>query len=185
MESIWNSVTATVSTISNWNWVTIIAIWGALTGSLSLWITYHSNKRNLKVESILLEGAQEKLNSLEEPKDIYTKDKKTIGPIYEVTVSNIGHKDVYLKEVGLIYKNQNKRQTLLATTPSHNCIVTSDLSKIVLPAGAQKSFDVDLNIQNPLEIPKILECYVIDQNNQKKTGKHLQKNQLIAPNMNK
>ncbi len=74
--------------------------------------------------------------------------------------------------------NQKKR---LKACHYNGQYLSPDLRNIELPPGTQREFFVYIDFSNPLKIPNVTNCYVIDQINKKRTGKHINNINLTPP----
>lgn len=164
----------------NWIQENLLSLYAAIVGTIALllnfgrlWIMYQKSNRKLKVESSIDKSAQNRLDDLAKPKDIYSGSGNLVGPIYKVTVINSSHVSMHIHDVGLTVMTSKGKKILQALVRNGSHGFLSHLDEVGgedLPAGSRKSYSIWLNSEPVL--PNIINCYVIDQMGKKYKGKY-------------
>ncbi|MFB2649100.1 hypothetical protein [Shewanella mangrovisoli] len=171
----------------DWVQENLLSIYAAIVGTIALflnfgrfWMMWQKSIRKLKVESKIAKDAQNLLDELAKPKDIYSNRGSLVGPIYKVTVINVSHSSMHIDDVGLIIRDGKKKTKIQAYVRSGSHGFLSHLEEAGgenIAAGAKKTFSIWLR-SNPV-IPEILGCYVTSQMGKEYRGKHSQNGQVL------
>lgn len=178
----------------DWMQENLLAIYAAIVGTIALflnfgrfWMMRQKSIRKLKVESKIDSKAQDLLDELGKPKDIFSNRGMLVGPIYKITVINVSYISIHVDDVGLYIKEGGKLIKLPAyvRNGSHGFLSTIERAggEDIAP-GAKKSFSIWLDSE-PV-IPEIAGCYAISQIGKEYKGKHNKNRQaLIVPEIPK
>lgn len=158
-----------------------LATYGAVVGTIALILNFKKHSRKIKVKSCVCIDAQSNIDFLENPKEPLGRSGKILGPIYKVTVINPSHNTIHILEAGVESKIKWYKKIAFKAYDSSNQFLSSELRNIEFPPGTQKDFFVYLDFANPLIIPNIKNCYVIDQLNKKRYGSHTNNIPLKVP----
>jgi hypothetical protein len=81
--------------MANWKFITSyifnidwLALYGAIVGTIALYLNFRKFSRKIKVQSKIHENAQSNVDFLENPKEPLGQSNNCLGPIYTVTVIN-------------------------------------------------------------------------------------------------
>ena len=176
----------------NWVQENLLSIYAAIVGTIALflnfgrfWMMRQKSIRKLKVESIIDQRAQEQLDELAKPEDIFSGRGNLVGPIYKVTVINVSHSSMHIDDVGILIRDGRGKSKIQAyvRSGSHGFLShVEDAGGEDIPAGAKKSFSVWLGSKPT--IPELIGCYVISQMGKEYRGKHYSNGQTLAvPNI--
>lgn len=172
----------------DWIQENLLAIYAAVVGTIALflnfgrfWMMRQKSIRTLKVESKIDGQAQERLDELGKPKDIFNSRGSLVGPIYKVTVINVSHVSMHVDDVGLVIKEgKNKvRLPVYVRSGSHGFLshIEAAGGEDIAP-GAKKSFSIWLGSE-PV-IPEIVGCYAVSQMGKEFKGKHNPNGQVLT-----
>src|SRR5690606_6843732 len=103
----------------DWIQENLLAIYAAIVGTIALflnfgrfWMMRQKSLRKLKVESKIDGQAQERLDELGKPNDLFNSRGSLVGPIYKVTVINVSHVSMHVDDVGLLVKEGKSKVKL-------------------------------------------------------------------------
>lgn len=162
-----------------WIQENLLALYGAIVGTVALflnfgrfWIMYQKSKRKLKVVSRIDKGAQDSLDSLEEPNNGFSSRGSLCGPIYKVDVLNTSHLRMHVYDAGIIVKTSNGKEKIKVYIRGNRFLNHLDESGGQdVPAGSRESFSVWLK-SDGITIPEVVGCYVVDQLGKEYKGAH-------------
>ncbi|WP_370209696.1 hypothetical protein [Alloalcanivorax venustensis] len=171
----------------DWVQENLLAIYAAVVGTIALflnfgrfWMMRQKSIRKLKVASKIDSQAQERLDDLRKPKDIFDGPGSLVGPIYKVTVINVSHVSMHVDDVGLLVQEGKSKVRLPAYVRhgSHGFLsYIEDAGGEDIAPGAKKTFSIWLGIE-PV-IPRIIGCYAVSQMGKVFKGKHNPNGQVL------
>ena len=172
----------------DWIQDNLLAIYAAIVGTVALflnfgrfWLMRQKSIRKLKVESKIDGQAQERLDELGKPNDIFNSRGSLVGPIYKVIVINVSHVSMHVDDVGLFVKEGKSKVKLKAYVRSGNHGFLSHIEEAGgedIAPGARKTFSVWLGSE-PV-IPEIVGCYAVSQMGEEFMGKHHSNGQVLT-----
>lgn len=154
-----------------------LALYGAVTGTAALLITFLNHLHSVKKDQIKLSVSYaehpNKAENLERlnAENIDPWDQPNIVEIYRVTVRNLGSIPAPLHDVGIIDKDGNKRQALVSRRMSQMNLLqpVSESDTEPLEPRASKAFSIYLRKDEP--IFSVVSAYAIDQTNKEWIGR--------------
>lgn len=155
-----------------------LALYGAVTGTAALLITFFSHRHNVKKDQIKLSVSYtdhpRKSENIERLNSDYSEhpwEKPNIVEIYEVTVRNLGSVPAPLHDVGVIDKDGNKYQALVSRRLSQMNLLQRlpEFDGESLEPRAAKTFSVYLRRDEPVFLPVL--AYAIDQTGKEWKGR--------------
>ncbi|TDY03004.1 hypothetical protein [Thiohalophilus thiocyanatoxydans] len=145
-----------------------LALYGSVTGTAALLITFFSHRHNVKKDQIKLSvsyaGHQNKSKNIEllnTDNSENTWDKPNLVEVYTVTVRNLGSISAPLHDVGVMDKDGKKHQALVNHQMSHFLQSLSESHSETLEPRAAKTFSVYLRRGESVFLPVL--AYAIDQ----------------------
>jgi hypothetical protein len=163
-----------------WKWFTEngLALYGAVTGTAALLITFSSHRLNVKKDQIKLAISyaehSEKSENIERLNTQNTErpwDQPQIIEVYVITVRNLGSIPAPLDEVGIIDNDGNKHQALVRARMSQMNLLQPITESNVEPLEprAARTFSVYLRRDEPTF--SAVSAYAIDQTGKKWSGR--------------
>lgn len=155
-----------------------LALYGAVTGTAALLITFFSHRHNVKKDQIRLsvsysdhQNKSQNIERLTSNNSENTFDQPNLVEIYTVTVRNLGSIPAPLHDVGVIDKSGNKYQALISHRMSQMNFL-QPLSESVdepLEPRAAKRFSIYLRRGEAVFSP--VSAYAIDQTGKEWIGR--------------
>lgn len=155
-----------------------LALYGAVTGTAALLITFFSHRHNVKKDQIKLsvsyadhQNKSQNIERLTTDNSENPFDKPNLVEVYTVTVRNLGSISAPLHDVGVIDKNGNKYQALISHRMSQMNLL-QPLSESVdepLEPRAAKKFSIYLRRDETLFLP--VSAYAVDQTGKEWIGR--------------
>jgi hypothetical protein len=154
-----------------------LALYGAVTGTAALLITFLSHRHSVNKDQIKLSVTYtehpnkaeniERLNA----ENIDPWDQPNIVEFYTVTVRNLGSIPAPLHDVGIIDKDGNKHQALVRQRMSQINLLqpVSESGSEPLEPRASKSFSIYPRKGEP--IFSVVSAYAVDQTNKEWSGR--------------
>ncbi len=155
-----------------------LALYGAVTGTAALLITFFSHRHNVKKEQIKLSVSytdhpkkSENIERLNAENEDSPWQKLNIVEVYTVTVRNLGSIPAPLHDVGVKDKNGDKHQVLVRRRDSEFSIVEPIHESDVEPLEpmSARTFSVYLRRDEP--VFSAVAAYAIDQTGKEWKGR--------------
>ncbi|MGK8438372.1 hypothetical protein ACRS3X_13695 [Ectopseudomonas hydrolytica] len=154
------------------NWLTDnwLACYGAITGTLALFISYLGHRHAVNKDTIKLSvsfsahpNQEENIKNMLSTEGKEPWEQTNFTEVYLVTVKNLGSIPAPLEDVGVITSSGDKKQALTSSLHSHGNILSkiSDSKLEPLIPQSAKTFKIYLERAEP--VFKAKKAYAVDQ----------------------
>jgi hypothetical protein len=154
----------------NWladNW---LACYGAITGTLALFISYLGHRHTVKKDTIKLSisfsahpNQNENIANMLSTEGKEEWDRINLTEVYLVTVKNLGSVPAPLEDVGVITNNGNKKQALISSPQGNSMFLVKISDSQLEPLIPQSAKTFKIYLERTELVFEVKKAYAIDQ----------------------